>query len=97
MPVVWSTMPRVVLRWNCAKFIANIDDLAISIWAPKVIDERSQIDDISSSMPGQRIVDIGPKHRRCIVDIMAIIPRDMLIVIGYIWYVAYNSSSLQLY
>ena len=37
---------RVVLRWNCAKVIANIDDLAISIWAPKVIDELSQIDDI---------------------------------------------------
>ena len=39
-------MYRVVLRWNCAKVIANIDDLAISIWAPKVIDELSQIDDI---------------------------------------------------
>jgi len=49
------------LRWNCAKVIANIDDLAISIWGPKVIDELSQIDDISSSMPGQRIVDIGVK------------------------------------
>ena len=37
---------RVVLRRNCAKVIANIGDLAISIWAPKVIDELSQIDDI---------------------------------------------------
>ena len=37
---------RVVLRWNCAKVIANIDDLAISIWAPNVIDELSQIDDL---------------------------------------------------
>ena len=52
---------RVVLRWNCAKVIANIDNLAISIWAPKVIDELSQIDVISSPMPGQRIVDIGVK------------------------------------
>ena len=41
-----AVMVRVVLRWNCAKVIANIDDLAISIWAPKVIDELSQIDDI---------------------------------------------------
>ena len=39
---------RVVLRCNCAKDIANIGDLAISIWAraPKVVDELSQIDDI---------------------------------------------------
>ena len=37
---------RVVLRWNRTKVIANIDDLAISIWALKVIDEVSQIDDI---------------------------------------------------
>ena len=37
---------RVVLRWNCAKVIANIDDLAISIWTLKVIDKLSQIDDI---------------------------------------------------
>ena len=37
---------RVVFRWNCAKVIANIDDLAITIWALKVIDELSQIDDI---------------------------------------------------
>ena len=37
---------RVVLRWNRAKVIADIDDLAISIWALKVIDEVSQIDDI---------------------------------------------------
>ena len=41
---------RVVLRWNRAKVITNIDDLAISIqchvWALKVIDEVSQIDDI---------------------------------------------------
>ena len=37
---------RVVLRWNRAKVIANIDDLAISIWALKVIDEVSKIDDI---------------------------------------------------
>ena len=37
---------RVVLRWNRAKVIANIDDLAISIWALKVIDKLSQIDDI---------------------------------------------------
>ena len=35
-----------VLRWNCAKVIANIDDLAMSTWALKVIDELSQIDDI---------------------------------------------------
>ena len=47
MPYPPNIMPhRVVLRWNCAKVIANIDDLAISIWAPKVIDELSQIDDI---------------------------------------------------
>ena len=41
-------MCRIVLRWNCAKVIANIDDLAISIWALKVIDrdKLSQIDDI---------------------------------------------------
>ena len=37
---------RVVLRWNCAKVIANIDDLAITIWVLKVIDELSQIDNI---------------------------------------------------
>ena len=43
-PQTW--VRRVVLRWNCAKVIANIDDLAISIWASKVIDELSQIDDI---------------------------------------------------
>ena len=39
-------MSRAVLRWNCAKAIANIDDLAILIWALKVIDKLSQIDDI---------------------------------------------------
>ena len=39
---------RVVLRWNmnCAEVIANIDDLAISIWPLGVIDKLSQIDDI---------------------------------------------------
>ena len=37
---------RVVLRWNRAKVIANIDNLAISIWALKVIDDVSKIDDI---------------------------------------------------
>ena len=37
---------RVVLRWNRAKVIAYIDDLATSIWALKVIDGVSQIDDI---------------------------------------------------
>ena len=37
---------RVVLRWNRAKVIANIDDLVISIWALKVVDEVPQIDDI---------------------------------------------------
>ena len=41
-----SLVTRVVLRWNCAKVIANIDDLAISIWTLKVIDKLSQIDDI---------------------------------------------------
>ena len=41
-----SMLHRVVLRWNCAKVIANIDDLAISIWTLKVIDKLSQIDDI---------------------------------------------------
>ena len=44
--LILASTHRVVLRWNCAKVIANIDDLAISIWAPKVIDELSQIDDI---------------------------------------------------
>ena len=33
-------------RYDCVKAIANIDDFAIWIWAPKVIDELSQIDDI---------------------------------------------------
>ena len=42
----YQKVNRIVLRWNCAKVIANIDDLAISIWASKVIDELSQIDDI---------------------------------------------------
>ena len=41
-----AAVARVVLRWNRTKVIANIDDLAISIWALKVIDEVSQIDDI---------------------------------------------------
>ena len=41
-----SLTARVVLRWSCANVIANIDDLAISIWAPKVINALSRVDDI---------------------------------------------------
>ena len=37
---------RIVLRWDCATVIANIDDLAIAIWVLKVVDEFSQIVDI---------------------------------------------------